>query len=186
MTRYFKWHISCHLLVPARLFISFWVIYRRCLIRLTAYTNYALRILMYCAIHPDKVVRVEDIANAHGISRAHLLKAVRQLGQLGYLKNIRGRMGGITLNQSADAIRVGDVVRHLEGDLDLVECFHDRSNSCPIRDVCRLKDAFKAGLKAFMDELDSHTLADVTSNKRTLIALLSPKEAERSLDEAPA
>ena len=90
--------------------------------RLTAYTNYALRTLMFCALHPGQLVRMEDVSDAYGISRAHLLKAARQLGQLGYLENVRGRSGGVRLGRTPDEIVIGEVVRHTEGDLELVEC----------------------------------------------------------------
>ena len=100
--------------------------------RLTAYTNYALRILMFCALHPDQLVRVQDIADAYGISKAHLLKAVRQLGQLGYLENVRGRNGGVRLSRPADEIIIGDVAQKLEHDDVFVECFNTSTNTCPI------------------------------------------------------
>ena len=80
---------------------------------------------MYCALHPTQHVRVEDIAKAHGVSRPHLLKAARQLGQLGFLINIRGRNGGVKLGMPADKIRIGDVVRHTEENMDLVDPFRN-------------------------------------------------------------
>jgi len=133
-------------------------------IRLTAYTNYALRILMYCALNPDRTVRIEDVSAAYGISRAHLLKAARQLGQLGYLKNMRGRGGGVRLGLDPAEIVIGAVVRHTEGDLDLVECFNADTNSCPLMDACKLSLLFKSGLAAFLAELDKATLADIVAN----------------------
>lgn len=138
-------------------------------IRLTSYTNYALRMLMYCALHPGKTVRVEDVSTAYGISRAHLLKAARQLGQLGYLENLRGRSGGIRLGMPAEDIGVGKVVRHTEGDLELVECFNEETNTCPLIGSCKMSTLFRAGLEAFLAELDKVTVADLVENRGVLL-----------------
>ncbi|RFB03893.1 RrF2 family transcriptional regulator [Parvularcula marina] len=146
--------------------------------RLTAYTNYALRTLVYCALHPDETVRVEDVARAYSISRAHLLKAARQLGQHGFLENIRGRTGGIRLGMTPEDIRVGDVVRITEGDLELVECFNSETNSCPLIGVCRLSALFRRGLDAFLVELDKVTLADLTGNAPVLLDRLESFAAQ--------
>lgn len=145
--------------------------------RLTAYTNYALRTLMFCALHPERLVRIQDVSDAYGISRAHLLKAARQLGQLGYLENVRGRKGGVRLGKSAAEIIVGDVVRHTEGDIELVECFNADSNTCPLIGACKLSVLFQTGLRAFLAELDKVTLADLISNAPLLLERLSPNRA---------
>jgi Rrf2 family nitric oxide-sensitive transcriptional repressor len=143
-------------------------------IQLTAYTNYALRTLMYCALHPDTSVRVEDVAGAYGISKAHLLKVARQLGQLGYLENQRGRTGGIRLAMAPDQIVVGKVVRQTEGNLELVECFNAQTNTCPLIGVCTLSNLFRTGLQAFLAELDKVTIADMVADRRALLARLAP------------
>lgn len=132
--------------------------------RLTAYTNYALRTLIYCALHPGQLVRIQDVADAHGISRAHLLKAARQLGQLGFLENVRGRTGGVRLGMAPEEIVIGEVVRHTEGDLEIVECFNASTNTCPLIGVCKLSNLFRTGLRAFLAELDKVTLADMVTN----------------------
>lgn len=152
--------------------------------RLTAYTNYALRTLMFCALHPGQTVRMEDVSDAYGISRAHLMKAARQLGQLGYLENIRGRSGGVRLAMVPGAIVIGDVVRHTEGDLELVECFNPDSNTCPLIGVCKLSVLFRSGLNAFFAELDKVTLADMISEGPTLLARLNTNQATN--DRPPA
>lgn len=149
--------------------------------RLTAYTNYALRTLMFCALHPDQLVRIQDVSDAYGISRAHLLKAARQLGQLGYLENVRGRSGGVRLGMAPEAIVVGHVVRHTEGDLDLVECFNADTNTCPLIGVCKLSRLFETGLRAFLAELDKVTLADLISDGPALLARLSSNRASTEL-----
>jgi Rrf2 family nitric oxide-sensitive transcriptional repressor len=140
--------------------------------RVTAYTNYALRTLMYCAMHEDRLVRIQEIADAHSISRAHLLKAARQLGQLGYLENVRGRAGGVRLKRLAKDIVIGQVVRQMEGDLGLVECFNRASNTCPWIGVCRLSSLFGSALTAFLAELDSVTLQDLVENRTALLRRL--------------
>ena len=145
--------------------------------RLTAYTNFALRTLMFCALHPGQTVRVQDVSDAYGISRAHLLKAARQLGQLGYLENLRGRTGGVRLARRPEDIVIGDVVRHTEGDMELVECFNAQTNTCPLIGVCRLSRLFGSALAAFMAELDRVTLADMVQDGDVLLSALAPTRA---------
>ncbi|MBM67892.1 MAG: transcriptional regulator [Haliea sp.] len=136
--------------------------------RLTAYTNYSLRILMYCASHPGRLVRIADIAAAFDISRAHLLKSARHLGQLGYLSTMRGRHGGIQLGMAPERIRVGEVVRKLEDSGDFVECFNPATNSCPLAGACKLTGLFHRGVEAFYRELDDTSLADLVGDGAAL------------------
>ena len=117
---------------------------------------------MYCALHPGQIVRIEDIANAFGISKAHLLKSARQLGHMGYLNTIRGRSGGVQLGMAPERIVIGAVVRALEGDSEVVECFNPNTNTCPLIGECKLTGLFHRGLEAFLAELDKVTLADIT------------------------
>ncbi|MEZ5954696.1 MAG: Rrf2 family transcriptional regulator [Hyphomonas sp.] len=145
--------------------------------RLTAYTNYAIRTLMFCALHPGQLVRIQDVADAHGISRAHLLKAARQLGKLGYLDNVRGRTGGVRLGRPPENIVIGEVVRHTEGHMEVVECFNPSSNTCPLIGVCRLSALLHTGLRAFLAELDKVTLADLVSNGPVLLKRLEANQA---------
>lgn len=134
--------------------------------RLTSYTNYALRILMYCALRADQTVTIPDIARDYSISRAHLLKAARRLGQLGYLETVRGRGGGVRLAMSADGIRVGEVVRALETADAFVECFNPATNTCRLAGACRLTGVLRRALEAFYRELDDTTLADLVGTTR--------------------
>lgn len=138
--------------------------------RLTAYTNYALRTLMFCALHNGRLVRMEDVSEAYGISKSHLMKAARQLGQLGYLENVRGRSGGVRLAKPASQIVIGEVVRCTEGDMELVECFNASTNTCPLIGVCRLSALFQTALRAFLAELDKMTLEDIIRDRRKLLA----------------
>jgi Rrf2 family nitric oxide-sensitive transcriptional repressor len=123
---------------------------------------------MYCALHPGQIVRIEDIARAFGISKAHLLKSARQMGQLGYLRTIRGRSGGVQLGMAAEQIIIGEVVRALEGASEVVECFNPATNACPLIGECKLTGLFRQGLEAFFRELDNVTLADVTQEPEAL------------------
>lgn len=123
---------------------------------------------MYCALHPGQIVRIEDVANAFGISKAHLLKSARQMGQLGYLETIRGRSGGVQLGMPPDRIVIGEVVRALEGHSEIVECFNPATNTCPLIGECKLTGLFHRALQAFLAELDTVTLADVTRNPEGL------------------
>jgi Rrf2 family nitric oxide-sensitive transcriptional repressor len=134
------------------------------IIRLTAYSNYSMRILMYCAAHPGQLVRIQDVATAFGISKAHLLKSARHLGQLGYLSTSRGRNGGIQLGMAPQRIVVGRVIRDLEDSSEFVECFNAATNTCPIAGPCQLTQLFRRGLEAFYSELDAITLADIVGN----------------------
>lgn len=138
--------------------------------RLTAYTNYALRTLMFCALHNGRLVRMGDVSEAYGISKSHLMKAARQLGQLGYLENVRGRSGGVRLAKPASQIVIGEVVRCTEGDMELVECFNASTNTCPLIGVCRLSALFQTALRAFLAELDKMTLEDIIRDRRKLLA----------------
>jgi Rrf2 family transcriptional regulator, nitric oxide-sensitive transcriptional repressor len=129
--------------------------------RLAEYTDYTLRVLMYCAARPDQRVTISELAEHHGVSRNHLMKIVTDLGRQGVLETTRGRGGGLRLLKHPAEIRVGDVVRASETDFRLVECFDPRSNACNLSPTCRLKSLFHAALRAYFDELDGMTLADI-------------------------
>ena len=132
--------------------------------RLTSYTNYALRILMVASIRDGELATVQEVADAFGISKAHLVKCVHQLGVWGYLENVRGRNGGFRLAVPGSRITVGEIVRRTEDDLDLVECFNSSTNTCPLIGLCRLSDAFRRACLAFLDVLDKITIADIAAN----------------------
>ncbi|MEW6704083.1 MAG: Rrf2 family transcriptional regulator [Pseudomonadota bacterium] len=129
--------------------------------RLAEYTDYTLRVLMYCAAHPQRLVTISELAAHHQVSRNHLMKIVTDLGRQGVLETTRGRGGGLRLLQDPRKIRIGDVVRAAETDFRLVECFDPRTSRCTLTPSCRLKGLFSAALRAYFDELDSMTLADI-------------------------
>ena len=129
--------------------------------RLAEYTDYTLRVLMYCAARPQQLVTISELADHHGVSRNHLMKIVTDLGRLGMLETMRGRGGGLRLLKDPAEIRVGDVVRASETDFRLVECFDPHTTRCKLTPSCRLKGLFDAALRAYFKELDGMTLADL-------------------------
>ena len=129
--------------------------------RLAEYTDYTLRVLMYCAAHPDRLVTIGELAEQHGVSKNHLMKIVNDLARQGVRETTRGRGGGLRLLRAPADIRVGDVVRSSETDFRLVECFDRSTNACSLTPSCRLKGVFHAALQAYFKELDAATLADI-------------------------
>lgn len=132
--------------------------------RLTNFSDYALRILIYAATCKDRLITIEETADVYGISRNHLMKVANQLTRAGFLKAVRGRSGGLILAQPAQNIRLGDVLRATEPDFALVECFGRHKEGaafCRISCQCRLRGILSAALEAFMATMDGHTLADV-------------------------
>ncbi|MDP4001948.1 Rrf2 family transcriptional regulator [Methylobacterium sp. NEAU K] len=127
--------------------------------RLTRYTDYALRTLIYVGLHEPGQSSIAEIARAYGISENHLTKVVHQLGRLGLIRTIRGRGGGLRLAKPPAEIVIGAVVRQTEDDLALVECFDN--GACAITAPCRLRRALGEALAAFLAVLDSYTLADL-------------------------
>lgn len=141
--------------------------------RLTAFTDYCLRTLMYVGAKDDELSTVEEIATSYGISQNHLRKVVFQLGQLGYLTNIRGKGGGIRLAKRPEEINIGALVRQTEEDLALVECFLGSASSCRIEATCVLRGVLGEALQAFLAVLDRYTLADLLEPRRRLAELLA-------------
>lgn len=128
--------------------------------RLTNFTDYALRVLLYAAAKGDQLITIEETAKVYGISRAHLMKVVNQLTRAGYLTAVRGRSGGLALAKRPKDIRLGDVVRATEPDFALVECFSP-DNQCLITTRCRLRGVLGEALTAFVATLDRYTLSDL-------------------------
>ena len=144
--------------------------------KLTSYTNFALRSLQLAALKAPDLIRVDDVVRVHGLARPHIVKIVHELGQAGYVKTQRGRGGGFRLAKPAEDIIIGDVVRLTEGPLDLVECFNPQSNTCPLIGICKLSRALQEATRAFMAVLDDLTLADIASNRSDLLARIAPLE----------
>tara|TARA_R110002020_G_scaffold424896_1_gene634207 strand:+ start:6128 stop:6595 length:468 start_codon:yes stop_codon:yes gene_type:complete len=150
------------------------------MMKLTSYTNYALRSLQLAAIKSPALVRVDDVVKIHNLSKPHVMKIVHQLGRAGYLDTVRGRGGGFRLARSADQIIVGDVVRLTEGPLDVVECFNPVKNTCPLIGICVLSRKVQEATAAFMAVLDNLTIADISANKNQLLSRIAPLEASVS------
>ena len=132
---------------------------------LTHWTDYSLRVLMFCAVHATRKqpVTISEIAEAHGISRSHLTKIVVALSDQGWLETTRGRGGGLRLLRPAAEVRLGDVVRQAETDFTMVECFDPGSNTCRIDGHCRLKGVLHSALASYLAVLDGVTLADLVA-----------------------
>lgn len=140
--------------------------------RLTTLTDYGLRVLMFLGAEPERLATIQEIARAYGISENHLMKVVHRLAQAGFVETVRGRGGGLRLKGSVGSIRIGDVVRALEEDFRIVECF-DSEGACRITEACRLKRALREALGAFLASLDTWTLADLVTKPKALSALLA-------------
>jgi len=140
--------------------------------QLNAFTDYALRILVYAAARPDERCLTADVASAYGISRHHVVKVVNGLQHLGYIETTRGRAGGFTLAHAPDHIRVGDVVRRTESSV-LVECFDRHTNTCPLAQACGLKGALAEAFAAFLAVLDRYSIADMVARPQWASALLT-------------
>lgn len=140
--------------------------------RLTIRTNLAMRTLMYCAVNADRIVRKQDVASACNASENHLAQVIHRLAQLGYLRTVRGRAGGLALGRAAESIRVGDVVRAFEATVPFTECMTGGEGTCPLAGACRLKCAFAEALEAFYDSLGRISVADMVNGNAELDSLL--------------
>ena len=128
--------------------------------RLTTMTDYALRLLMYLAHNRSRLCTIAEIAAAYGVSEAHLMKVTHQLGLAGFIETVRGKGGGMRLAAPPAAINLGRVVRAIEPDFALVECFGS-GNRCTLTEYCRLAGIFGGALESFLAHLERHTLADL-------------------------
>jgi len=130
--------------------------------QLTLHADYAFRVLLYLGSQPTgRVVPTKEISRAYGISTHHLVRVVQTLNEQGYLRVTAGRTGGISLARDPHDIQLGGVMRSAEANLQLVECFDPKTNTCPILPVCQLKPVLAEALNAFLSVLDSYTLADL-------------------------
>jgi Rrf2 family transcriptional regulator, nitric oxide-sensitive transcriptional repressor len=134
--------------------------------RLTSYTDYSMRVLLYLGARPDRTCSVAEISRAYGISQNHLVKVVQGLGKLGYVASVRGRTGGIRLAKAPGDICIGQVIRETEDDFALVDC-----HRCVISTACGLTSALDEALSAFMAVLDRYSLADLLGRRGALLGL---------------
>ena len=136
--------------------------------RLTRYTDYALRVLLYLGARPDRLSSIGEIARAYDISQNHLMKVVNDLANAGYVASVRGRSGGIRLGRAPDEINIGAVVRHTEDGFEVVDC-----STCVIAPVCGLTRVLDDAVRAFLAVLDSYTLADLMVRRADLGAIFA-------------
>jgi Rrf2 family nitric oxide-sensitive transcriptional repressor len=141
--------------------------------RLTQFTDYSLRVLIYLGLNGDGRLRtIRDIARHYRISENHLMKVVHGLAQLGYVDAVRGRGGGLRLARAPEQITVGAVVREIEKDTALVECFDPTQNACCITEACALRHALFEARRAFFAVLDRYRLSDLLRPRAKLVRLL--------------
>ncbi|MCE3257476.1 Rrf2 family nitric oxide-sensitive transcriptional repressor [Nitrobacter vulgaris] len=140
--------------------------------RLTTYSDYALRVLMYLALRSDGLSTIAEIAGSYKISEAHLMKVVHQLGVAGYIETVRGRGGGLRLAKPAETIGLAEVIRTTEPDMAIVSCLKPLNAPCMINPSCVLKRALERAQRAFMEVLEGYTLADLAAPRARLSGLL--------------
>jgi Rrf2 family transcriptional regulator, nitric oxide-sensitive transcriptional repressor len=136
--------------------------------RLTVFSDYTLRVLMYLALDRSRLATIPEIAAAYGISENHLMKVVHRLARVGIVESVRGKGGGIRLARPPEEIRLGEVVRASEGKAPIVECLSGDPDACRIASPCRLKGILVDAFDALYDSLDEHTLADLVERPRAL------------------
>jgi Rrf2 family transcriptional regulator, nitric oxide-sensitive transcriptional repressor len=141
--------------------------------RLTTMTDYALRLLMHVGQHPERLCTISEVARVYGISEAHLMKITHQLGLAGWLQTVRGKGGGMRLAAAPGDINVGAVVRSVEPDFAIVDCF-TADHACRLSGNCRLTGIVGEALQSFMAHLDRHTLADLLAPSRDGAVRLRP------------
>ncbi|MES2260056.1 MAG: Rrf2 family transcriptional regulator [Pseudomonadota bacterium] len=134
--------------------------------RLTSFTDYTLRSLMYLAMHRDRLVTIQDIADLHKISKNHLTKVIHQLGMAGLAETVRGRNGGLRLKREPADINIGAVVRASENDFYMAECFDGEHNTCLFNGACFLKTKLGEATEAYLNVLDGVTLQDLLPGPR--------------------
>lgn len=139
--------------------------------RLTSFTDYSLRVLMYLSVKEGELSTISEIAERYAISRNHLMKVVYELGRLGYVETVRGKHGGMRLRDNPAHINLGQVVRRTENDMSLVECFSTQ-NDCRLTPSCALRGVLREALQAFFAVLDRYSLADLLVPKQELATLL--------------
>lgn len=150
--------------------------------RLTRQTNYAIRILMYCAANDGRLSRIPEIAAAYSVSELFLFKILQPLVEHKLVETVRGRNGGVRLGRPADQITLFDVVRVTEENFAMAECFEKDASDCPLIDSCSLNSALSKALGAFFEVLEGYSIQDLVKARphmRDLLGLgeLAPPQA---------
>ena len=142
--------------------------------RLTTFTDYSLRVLLYVGAQPGERATIAEVARAFRISENHVVKVVHFLGKEGFLANVRGRGGGLKLAAAPERINIGEVVRRAEGKDSFAECF-DKGSHCRIAQGCRLAGVLAEAGNAFHDVLERYTLADLLRESPPIVKVLFPR-----------
>lgn len=145
--------------------------------RLTTFTDYTLRVLIYLAIEPGKLATIPEMASAYGVSENHLMKVVHRLVRSGVIESVRGKGGGVRLAREPIDIRLGEVIRTSEGESPIVECFSPEANKCRITPACKLPRILDDAFESLYRSLDAYTLADFTVNGEELGILLAGEKS---------
>ncbi|CAG4883356.1 HTH-type transcriptional regulator NsrR [Georgfuchsia toluolica] len=140
--------------------------------KLTTFSDYTLRVLMFLTINRDRLATIPEIAAAYNISENHLMKVVHQLARSGVIESVRGKGGGIRLAHEPEDIRLGQIIRASESSAPIVECLGVEESACSIVPACRLRDILVSAFATLYDVLDEHTLADLVGNRRALKRVL--------------
>lgn len=135
--------------------------------RLTQFSDYSLRVLLYLGQCNDRLATIAEIAEWYGVSKAHLVKVVHKLATLGYVSTVQGKGGGVRLGKPANEITVAQVIRDTEPDFHTVECFAVKANTCRVTSTCRLKHVLREATEAFQDTLGRYSLADIANPTQT-------------------
>lgn len=145
--------------------------------QLTIFTDYGLRSLMYLAAHQDRLCTVREIADSYGISRNHLVKVIHRLVQEDYVTSSKGKGGGLTLAVNPADLKLGDVVKKLEPNMFLVECFNIQGNTCKVTSSCEMKHYLRDAAMAFIASLNNHTIADAVKNSALFLTTIKNAES---------
>jgi Rrf2 family nitric oxide-sensitive transcriptional repressor len=148
---------------------------------LTMFSDYAMRLVLYLGSHPGRLVSVEEVGRAYGISRNHLVRVVQTLTELGVVESQRGRGGGMRLARPPSEINVGWLIRRTEPHFNVVECFDSSTNTCPIAPACGLRGALQRAQQAFLGVLDEYNLDQLLTRRSDLVALLHPPAREEGV-----
>jgi Rrf2 family nitric oxide-sensitive transcriptional repressor len=134
--------------------------------RLTQFTDYSLRVLIYLALRPEERATIDQLTNAYDVSRHHIRSVVHNLSKLGYIDSTQGKGGGITLALEPAQISIREIVENTENDFYIVECFNPDGSACPIEPLCVLKQALSEASKSFLQTLEGYTIEDLVRNKK--------------------
>ena len=136
--------------------------------RLTSFTDYSVRVLMYVGQKDGELASIREVSEAYGISRNHLMKVVHLLGKGDYLDTIRGKNGGFRLGKDPADINIGALIRYTEEDMNIVECFGSKEGRCALKEECRFSGVMEEALQAFLTTIDKYTLKDLLEGNKAM------------------